>query len=201
MIEFVRERFLHLLRLQPQLACSIQDFAAAQQLFGRVVDEVLDYGPLEPFLRDESISQITVIGPQLIYVERKSHTEEACRSFEDVRHLTRISKNMLWRAGRDLAAHWPITEFHLPRGFPCAYDHATKCRKWTNYYPPQMGSATPHYGTADTIGIADAGDGTFSACLRAGSPQYSHLRRERFRQNNSPECTERFYLTTGAYCD
>ncbi|MDI7276479.1 MAG: CpaF family protein, partial [Anaerolineae bacterium] len=46
-----------------------------EQLFERVVAEILGYGPLDPFLRDDTVTEIMVNGPDRIYVERAGRIE------------------------------------------------------------------------------------------------------------------------------
>src|SRR5512136_3101556 len=47
-----------------------------QRLFEQIVAEILGFGPIEPFLNDESITEIMVNGPKNIYIERKGKLEK-----------------------------------------------------------------------------------------------------------------------------
>src|SRR6476659_8400239 len=40
------------------------------QVAREIADDILGYGPLEPFLRDDTVSEIMVNGPHSIWVER-----------------------------------------------------------------------------------------------------------------------------------
>src|SRR6478672_12758170 len=55
-----------------------------------VLDEVFGLGPLEPLLRDPSISDILVTTPRLVYVERAGKLHRTPVEFKDNAHLLRI---------------------------------------------------------------------------------------------------------------
>src|SRR5450631_2664879 len=60
----------------------------------RIIDEILDevfgLGPLEPLLEDNSISDILVTGPKLVYVERGGKLQRTAVEFQNNAHLLRI---------------------------------------------------------------------------------------------------------------
>jgi len=105
---------LELLREEPALAVQVRDLAEAEQLLQAVVEEVLGYGPLAGLLESEDISEITVIGPLLIYVVRDGKLEEVPEGFEDERHMLRIIENMLQGVGQRLEVSWPMATVRLP---------------------------------------------------------------------------------------
>jgi len=113
---FVQKRAIDMLREEPKLAEQVQDTAEAKLVLHSIVNEVLDYGPLEALMKDESISEIMVVGPQLTYVERVGVTEDVPCNFEDDRHMERIIENMLRRAGQRMKLDWPIVDVRLPDG-------------------------------------------------------------------------------------
>ena len=61
-----------------------------ETLFGEIVDDVFGLGPLEPLLRDPSISDILVNTCKHVYVERGGQLERIPTSFQDDRHLLRV---------------------------------------------------------------------------------------------------------------
>src|SRR5512139_253591 len=61
-----------------------------QRLFEQIAAEILGYGPLEPLLTDETITEIMVNGPKKIYIERKGKIELTNAMFETNDHLVRI---------------------------------------------------------------------------------------------------------------
>src|SRR6266702_3716002 len=62
-----------------------------------VLDEVFGLGPLEPLLRDPSISDILVTTPRLVYVERACKLHRTPVEFKDDAHLVRISEKIVSR--------------------------------------------------------------------------------------------------------
>src|SRR5512134_970925 len=59
-------------------------------VLGEVIDEVFGLGPLEPLLRDPSISDILVNTARHVYVERQGRLERLTATFQDDRHLLRV---------------------------------------------------------------------------------------------------------------
>src|SRR2546421_12406361 len=69
-------------------------------LIEEVLDEVFGLGPLEPLLRDKTISDILVTTPRLIYIERGGKLERTAVEFKDDAHLMRIIERVVSRVGR-----------------------------------------------------------------------------------------------------
>ncbi len=82
----------------------------------QVTDEVLEFGPLSPLLRDESISEIMVNGPNQIFVERKGKIEKVKVIFRDNMHLETIIQRILSPLGRRLDESMPMVDARLPDG-------------------------------------------------------------------------------------
>ena len=61
-----------------------------ETLFGEVLDDVFGLGPLEPLLRDPTISDILVNTCHNVFVERGGVLERVTASFQDDRHLLRV---------------------------------------------------------------------------------------------------------------
>ena len=60
------------------------------QLLDWVLSDILGYGPLEPILDDNSITEIMVNGPDIVYIERNGKIELSNITFENNAHLMRI---------------------------------------------------------------------------------------------------------------
>jgi pilus assembly protein CpaF len=116
LIEFVRKQAIEILRTEPKVAGQVHDLDQAEFVLHSVVNETLGYGPLEPLLKNESIYEITSVGPRFTYVERNGCIEDVPCAFEDDRHMLRIVENMLRRAGRRSRPNWPIIDVRLPDG-------------------------------------------------------------------------------------
>jgi pilus assembly protein CpaF len=81
-----------------------------------VLDEVFGLGPLEPLLRDPSISDILVTTPRLVYVERAGKLHRTPVEFKDDAHLLRIIEKIVSRVGRRVDESSPLVDARLPDG-------------------------------------------------------------------------------------
>ena len=98
--------------------------AAAPGLFGeqrelvvqRVVDEAVDLGPLEPLLRDPSISEVMVNAPNEVYYERDGVIYESDTHFHDADHIMRIVDRILAPLGRRVDESSPYVDARLADG-------------------------------------------------------------------------------------
>ncbi len=88
----------------------------AQAFYRQVIDELFGLGPIEPFLRDDAISEVMVNGPHLIYVERGGKLEETPACFVDDAHVMRVIERILKPLGRHLDPKWPMVDARLPDG-------------------------------------------------------------------------------------
>ena len=86
------------------------------QLIEEVLDEVFGLGPLEPLLRDRTVSDILVTTPRLIYVERGGKLEKTNIEFKDDAHLLRIIERVVSRVGRRIDESSPMVDARLPDG-------------------------------------------------------------------------------------
>ncbi len=85
-------------------------------LFEAVAAEILSFGPLEPLLRDESITEIMVNGPDSVWVERKGNLEETNVQFENDAHVRRIIDRIIAPLGRRCDEASPMVDARLPDG-------------------------------------------------------------------------------------
>lgn len=97
---------------------------AAPSLYGeqkelvvqRVVDEAVGLGPLEPLLRDPSISEVMVNAPNEVYYERDGMIYESDAHFHDADHIMRIVDRILAPLGRRVDEASPFVDARLPDG-------------------------------------------------------------------------------------
>ncbi len=90
--------------------------AEKEQLIEEVLDELFGLGPLEPLLRDRTISDILVTTPKIVYVERAGKLERTGITFKDDAHLTRIIERVVSRVGRRVDESSPMVDARLPDG-------------------------------------------------------------------------------------
>jgi pilus assembly protein CpaF len=86
------------------------------RLADELLDEVLGLGPLEPLLRDPTISDILVNGPSEVFIERGGRFEETEVRFRDADHLMLVIERIVARVGRRLDDSSPMVDARLPDG-------------------------------------------------------------------------------------
>ena len=82
----------------------------------QIADDILGYGPLEPFLRDPSVTEIMVNGYDQLYVEREGKIEETEGAFLDDAHVLRIIDRIVSQVGRRIDEASPMVDARLPDG-------------------------------------------------------------------------------------
>jgi pilus assembly protein CpaF len=87
-----------------------------EKFFTEIIDEVLGLGPLEPFLKDHSVSDILVNTYDSIYVERYGKLEPTDARFKDDAHLMRIIDKIVSTVGRRIDESTPMVDARLPDG-------------------------------------------------------------------------------------
>jgi pilus assembly protein CpaF len=86
------------------------------QLIENVLDELLGLGPLEPLLKDDSVSDILINTPSTVFVERAGKLEKTDVHFHDTRHLIRIINKIVSAVGRRVDESQPLVDARLPDG-------------------------------------------------------------------------------------
>jgi pilus assembly protein CpaF len=87
-----------------------------RQLVREITDDILGYGPLEPFLRDDSVTEVMVNAYDRIYVERSGRLERTPAAFVDNAHLMRIIDKIVSQVGRREDESSPMVDARLPDG-------------------------------------------------------------------------------------
>jgi pilus assembly protein CpaF len=87
-----------------------------RQITKEISDDILGYGPLEPFLHDDSVTEVMVNGPDAIYIERSGKIVHTGASFLDDAHLMRIIDKIVSRVGRRVDEASPMVDARLPDG-------------------------------------------------------------------------------------
>ena len=85
-------------------------------LFEQIVADILGYGLLEPLLRDESITEILVNGPERVFVERNGILEETELHFRDADEVMHIVDRIVSPLGRRVDESSPMVDARLPDG-------------------------------------------------------------------------------------
>ena len=87
-----------------------------ETLFAEVLDDVFGLGPLEPLLRDPSVSDILVNTYRNVFIERKGVLERVTATFQDDAHLLRVIDRIVSRVGRRVDDSSPMVDARLADG-------------------------------------------------------------------------------------
>jgi len=112
--------------MRSQIRQMVGDFVRAEKLAfntgevealgDSVFDEMVGLGPLEPLLKDDTISDILINGPFQIYIERRGELEIAPVRFRDNDHLLRIVNRIAAGVGRRIDESSPMVDARLADG-------------------------------------------------------------------------------------
>ncbi len=86
------------------------------RLLEAVIADITSYGPIDPLLRDEAITEIMVNGPDQIYVEREGKLCETDVRFDNDDHVKRIIDRIIAPLGRRCDESSPMVDARLPDG-------------------------------------------------------------------------------------
>ena len=86
------------------------------RLFEQIAAEILGFGPLQPLLEDETITEVMVNGAKNIYIERAGKIIRVPLSFESDDHVMRIIDRIVAPMGRRIDESSPYVDARLPDG-------------------------------------------------------------------------------------
>ncbi|HEY5983768.1 MAG TPA: CpaF family protein [Anaerolineales bacterium] len=86
------------------------------RLFEQIAAEILGFGPLQPLLEDDSITEIMVNGAKNVYIERKGKLHRVPVTFENNDHVLRIIDRIVAPLGRRIDEASPYVDARLPDG-------------------------------------------------------------------------------------
>jgi pilus assembly protein CpaF len=86
------------------------------RLTSEIADDILGYGPIEPFLRDSSLTEVMVNGPNEIWIERAGKLSRVDARFASEAHLRRTIEKIVARIGRRVDESSPMVDARLPDG-------------------------------------------------------------------------------------
>ena len=111
-----REEVLILIRSSVNSEAVPLSFAEREKLSREILDEIFGLGPLEPLLKDPTISDILVNRFDRVYVERAGKLEITGLSFKDNQHLMQIIDRIVSRIGRRVDESSPMVDARLQDG-------------------------------------------------------------------------------------
>src|SRR5579862_7438367 len=111
-----REEVLVLIRNAVQGEAVPLSFAERERLAREILDEIFGLGPLEPLLKDPTVSDILVNRHDRVYIERGGKLELTPLSFKDNSHLMQIIERIVSRIGRRVDESSPMVDARLTDG-------------------------------------------------------------------------------------
>src|SRR6201997_733810 len=111
-----REEVLVVIRNSVNAEVVPLSFAERERLSREILDEIFGLGPLEPLLKDHTISDILVNRFDRVYVERGGKLELTGLSFKDNGHLMQIIERIVSRVGRRVDESSPMVDARLADG-------------------------------------------------------------------------------------
>ena len=86
------------------------------RMLEQITDEILGLGPLEPLLRDETLTEVMVNGPQQVYIERDGKLELTNVTFQNDEHVMKIIQRIIAPIGRRIDESSPMVDARLADG-------------------------------------------------------------------------------------
>ncbi|MBN1486923.1 MAG: CpaF family protein [Anaerolineae bacterium] len=97
--------------------------------YSNIMDEIFGFGPIQPLIEQDGLTEIMVNGPYIIFVEIKGRLSESGYKFLDDDHVERIVKRIVLPLGRVASSDHPLIDARLPDGSrvnsvirPCSID-------------------------------------------------------------------------------
>ncbi len=87
-----------------------------KDLIEATLNDIIGYGPIQPLLEDNEISEIMVNGPKKVYIEKKGMLQRTNIAFDDDEHVIRIIERIVLPLGRRIDAEYPMVDARLPDG-------------------------------------------------------------------------------------
>jgi len=111
-----RDEVLVVIRNAVQAEAVPLSFAERERLSREILDEIFGLGPLEPLLKDPTVSDILVNRFDRVYIERAGKLELTGFSFKDNAHLMQIIERIVSRVGRRVDESSPMVDARLADG-------------------------------------------------------------------------------------
>lgn len=87
-----------------------------KRLVADICDEMLGLGPIEPLLKDSTVTEVMVNGPKAIYVERMGKLQKTDAEFQDTAHLMTVVDKIVTPLGRHIDEASPLVDARLKDG-------------------------------------------------------------------------------------
>ena len=151
MTEDLHERVLRAVTEQLVLDRTPLTREERRQIVRDITDDILGYGPIEPLLRDDSISEVMVNAFDQIYCERGGKLERTDTAFVDNAHLMRIIDKIVSQVGRRVDEASPMVDARLPDGSRVNAIIPPLAPEGTDAHDPEVLARPVHDGRPDLV--------------------------------------------------
>lgn len=107
------EPLIHEIADKERVQLSARDQARLAQ---ELADDMVGFGPLEPLLREDAISDIMVNGPDTVFIEMAGKLQKSTVRFRDAEHAAIVAQKMVATIGRRVDESSPLCDARLPDG-------------------------------------------------------------------------------------
>ncbi|KAB7738932.1 CpaF family protein [Parvibaculum sedimenti] len=107
------EELIAVVAAQHQLLINQEEQRALAEL---IVDDMVGLGPIEPLLNDETVSDVMINGPSMVYVERKGKLQLTPVHFRNDAHVMHVAQRIASSVGRRIDESSPMLDARLPDG-------------------------------------------------------------------------------------
>jgi len=90
--------------------------ALYEQFATDIRNDVVGYGPIEDLLNDDSVTEVMVNGPDIVFAEREGKVVEVASGFVDAQHVRRVIDKIVSHVGRRIDESSPMVDARLPDG-------------------------------------------------------------------------------------
>ncbi len=115
-MESAREEIRDIVSEIISLKAIVMSISEQEDLLDDICNDVLGYGPLEPLLARDDISDIMVNGPHKCYIEVNGRVKNTNVRFRDEAHLMNVCQRIVSEVGRRVDESSPICDARLPDG-------------------------------------------------------------------------------------
>src|SRR5204862_7410956 len=102
--------------IMKEIQAPVLDLIDRDAFIGELLEEALGLGPLEPLLADPTVTEVMVVDPATIYVERGGKLELTTTRFTDEERVRAVIERIVTPLGRRIDESQPLVDAPLPDG-------------------------------------------------------------------------------------
>jgi pilus assembly protein CpaF len=150
-----------------------------RRIVREITYDILGYGPLEPLLRDDTVTEVMVNNFDRIFIERDGKLERSATTFADNAHLLRIIDKIVSQVGRRIDEASPMVDARLPDG--SRVNAIIPPLSLRDADDPEVLPRPVHDGRPDQLRVAHPEGGSVPRRRHPREAERAHLRRYRHR--------------------